>query len=276
MPEEFGTVNVKRDDRAREIEAIRARFRRHREALTALAADAPTIALGLEYNRLIKELDASVLKIDELEPTAPQPKSLTDTQPVKRTEPGRKPLAHTPVLTPPVEESPRSTGRILLIVFVGLVVLGAIAWLMWESSADKAPATETVAAVDTTAPTDTAPATIEPITPAPPQPAYSGPALTIEPAAQDFGAIRRGSSATRQFEITNHTAQPITIEASRSKCRCLYYAHNSSVAPQGKETITVTMNTARVKGRRLQETIKVADKSNAANETSFNVSATIR
>jgi hypothetical protein len=68
----------------------------------------------------------------------------------------------------------------------------------------------------------------------------------------------------------------IPIKVSRSKCRCLFYAHNGTVAPNQKETVTVTMEATRVTARRLRETIKVSDKNNPANETSFNVTATIR
>ena len=266
MPEEFGTVNVKRDDRAKEIEAMRARFKRHRDTLSGLAADAPTLALGMEYNRLIKELDNSVLKLDALE----EPKPLTDTQPVKRTEPGRKPLSQLPVIeAPPVEEPARSSSRIFLIVLIGLVVLGAVAWLMWEASSET-PVTTTVPV------TETETATIEPITPAPQPPTYTGPALTLEPPSHDYGPVRRGARATRQFEITNHSDKPMTIDVARSNCRCLYYAHNSTIAPNTKETITVTIDPSKVRGNRIAETIKVVDRNNAGHETSFNVTATIQ
>ena len=273
MPEEFGTVNVRREDRAKELEAIRQRFRRHRETLTNLAADAPTLALGMEYNRLIKELDASVLKLDALEERTPN--DTQPMQPLKKTDPGRRPLTPAPPMFEfhAPEKAPRTTTRIVLIVLTGLVVLGAISWLMWQASSDELPVTSTIAQ---SIGTNITPATIEPVTPAPaPAPAL-GPALTVEPASQDFGAIRRGSRPSRQYEITNHTDQLIPIQVSRSKCRCLFYAHNGTIAPNQKETVTVTMDATRVKARRLRETIKVSDKNNPANETSFNVTATIR
>lgn len=270
MPDEFGTVNVKREDRAKEIEAIRQRFRRHRETLTNLAADAPTIALGMEYNRLIKELDASVLKLDALEERTPN-----DTQPMqpkKRTEPGRRPLTPAPAFKVfEQEEKPRTTSRIVFIVLIGLLVLGAISWLMWQASSDELPVSSTIAE---SIGTNITPATIEPVTTAPTS--LSGPALTVEPATQDFGTIRRESRPSRQYEVTNHTDQPITIEVARSNCRCLYYAYNPTVAPNQKETVTVTMEATRVNARRLSQKVKVVDKNNPANETSFNVTATIQ
>jgi hypothetical protein len=63
---------------------------------------------------------------------------------------------------------------------------------------------------------------------------------------------------------------------ARSNCRCLFYAHNGTVAPKSKETITVTLDPTRVKGRAIDETVRVSDKANPANETSFHVTATIR
>lgn len=270
MPEEFGTVNVKREDRARDLEAIRQRFRRHRDALTNLAADAPTLALGMEYNRLIKEIDAQVVKLEALEDRTPN--DTQPMQPLKRTEPGKRPLTPAPPMFEihAPEEKPRTTSRIVLIVLIGLVVLGAISWLMWQASSDELPVTSTIAE---SIGTNIAPATVEPVTPAP---APTGPALTASPASQDFNTIRRGSRPSRQYEITNHTDQPVSFVVGRSNCRCLYYAYNGTVAPNQKETVTVTIDATRVKARRLNETVKVSDRNNPANETSFNVTATIR
>lgn len=273
MPDEFGTVNVRREDRAKEIEAIRQRFLRHRDTLTNLAGDAPTLALGMEYNRLIKEIDAQMVKLDALEERTPN--DTQPMQPLKRTEPGKRPLTPAPPMFEihAPEEKPRTTSRIVLIVLIGLVVLGAISWLMWQASSDELPVTSTIAQSIGTSIT---PATIEPVTPAPAPVPRSGPALTVEPATQDFGAIRRGSRPSRQYEITNHTDQLIPIQVSRSNCRCLYYAHNGTIAPNQKETVTVTIDATRPKARRLSEKIRVFDKNNPANETSFNVTATIR
>ncbi len=267
MSEEFGTVNVKREDRAREIEAIRQRFHRHRDTLTNLAADAPTLALGSEYNRLIKEIDIQVARLSALQERTPN-----DTQPLKRTEPGRKPLTPAPAFESVIPDEPsRATSRIVLIVLTGLVVLGAIAWLMWQASSEPLPVTSTVAATDTT-PTTT---TIEPVTPAP-EPVATGPALVIEPASQAFGVIRRSSRPSRQFEVSNNTDQPIAIAVSRSKCRCLFYAHNGTIEPRKKETITVTIDATRVKQKSIKEKVTISDKANRAHEASFNVNATIR
>src|SRR6476659_7767329 len=95
MSNDFGTVSVPRRDRAREIEVLRQQYRKHRESLNALAADAPSEHLATEYARLIKEIDTALGKLAELEGRTP-----LDTQPV-RTEPGSRPLVTPPGMIMP-------------------------------------------------------------------------------------------------------------------------------------------------------------------------------
>ena len=67
MSDDFGTVNVKRGDRAREIEVLRQHYRMHRDALMRMIPDAPTEQLAAEYQRLVASIDASLRKLDEVE-----------------------------------------------------------------------------------------------------------------------------------------------------------------------------------------------------------------
>ena len=99
MSDDFGTVSVKRGDRARELEVMRQRYRAHREALQRMVADAPTDHLATEYQRLIGDLDASLAKLDELEgrsgtvtPPPPPPPSRSTMSA------GERPLATLPSL----------------------------------------------------------------------------------------------------------------------------------------------------------------------------------
>jgi len=62
MSDDFGTVSVKRRDRAREIEVLRQRYGTHRDALTRMIPDAPTEPLAAEYQRLVASIDASLRK----------------------------------------------------------------------------------------------------------------------------------------------------------------------------------------------------------------------
>ena len=66
MSDDFGTVNVKRGDRAREIEVLRQHYRAHRETLMRMVPDAPTEQLAGEYQRLVVSIDNSLRKLDEL------------------------------------------------------------------------------------------------------------------------------------------------------------------------------------------------------------------
>ncbi len=274
MSDDFGTVNLGRGERAREVEVLRAHYRQHRETLSKLIADAPTEHLAAEYRRLIQEIDASMLKIDELEGRASGP---SPAAPVHRpkTEPGMRPLVGTPQAAeeepyPYTQSDGESRSRLILIVVVAIVALALIGWLIWRASSDR-NAPETI--VDQT--TDTATTTIAeeaPITPAP----VADATLAVTPPAVDYGTIAKGTRATRQFEVANNSEQPVTIQVARSVCRCLYYEYSELVPPKAKETITVTVDGAKAKSGPLRETIKITGRRDPTLATSFDVIATIR
>lgn len=249
MPEEA------RRDRARELEVIRQQYWRNREALGKMMADSPTEHLAGEYQRLVHEIDSALKKLSELE---------GDTQPVIKTEPGtRRSLVTPPFESVPAKRTSEARSRITLIIAAGVIVLVLIGWLLWRAGSDERPATPII--------TETETVTTIPATPTPP-PA----ALLMQPAAHDYGAIRRGTRASRQFEIANASDQPISIQVERSACRCLYYDYGEVVPPKGKETITVTVDGARIRPGQLQETIAVRSKRDPSIATSFEVTATIR
>lgn len=258
MSDEFGTVNIKprSAERSREIEAMRQHYRRHQEALEAMAADAPTEALAAEYRRLLAEIESAFARLDQLE-HRPAP---TDTQPMK-TAPGTRPLVTPPASSTPLENEPGAAqSRIILIVIAGLAVLGLLGWLMWRASSDERPETPVVAstqAVETVETTEL-------------------PALSIEPALQDYGAVRKGSRAARQFEIVNTSDAPIKVDVTRSACRCLYYDYADVIPPKGKETLTVTVDGAKAAAGTLQEKISITAESDPAITASFEVTATIQ
>ena len=253
---EFGTVNVRRGDRAREIEILRQRYNRHRESLSSLAADAPSDHLATEYARLIREIDTALGKLGELEGKRP-----SDTQP------GTRPLVTPPGMIMPDsgdEETASGTAlpRVALIIGAGLVVLVLIGWLMWRASGERPTTT-------TTPVTQTHPA---PVTPAPKPKLVS---LKIDPPTQDYGTIRKGTRAVRQFQLTNNTDQPLTVDVARSACRCLYYEYRA-VPPHGKETLTVTIDGAKAKRGALHETVAVSSKKDPSVSGNLDVTATIR
>jgi hypothetical protein len=244
MSDDFGTVNLRPGARTRESELLR----RHREMLVQMTREIDEALAGLESGRA--------------------------------SEPAMRPLAdapHSDYETHPDMVPGASAPRVVLMIAVALVALAVIGWLIWRASSDRKPAaTETGTVVE-----ETAAPTVTTTTP-PPETGTIAPvtsvadALRVAPPANDYGLIRKGTRATRQFEIANTTDEPISIALSRSACRCLYYEHSEVVPPKGKETITVTVDGARAKAGTLRETVKVTAKKDASIATSFDITATIR
>lgn len=255
MSDDFGTVSVRRGERGREIESLRAQYRQHREALAKLAGESPTEHLSAEYQRLIRDIDSALAKLNEIEGvTAPG---------IERTL--VTPVEHDEVGTP----APASNSRLALIVIAGVIVLAIIGYLIYRASGDR---TKPAVITETTATTSTAPATIEPVTPAP----AAAASIVASPAVADYGTIRKGTRATRQVEIANNSAAPVTIAVARSQCKCLYYEYKDTIAANKKETITVTVDGARAKAGTLAETVDVKSKKDPSVATSFQVQATIK
>ncbi len=284
MSDDFGTVNVRRGDRAREIEVLRQHYRAHRDALGRMIADAPTEQLAAEYQRLIASIDESLRKLDEVEgrpTTQPGARAV----PSSMTSPGTRPLAADPVTEPQryIEEPPPASnagGRTLLIIVVGVLVLGAIAYLIWRASRDRRPTTTTTGSVVeqpvTPATADTiAPMTTAPVTPTPAPTAAPG-ALKVTPAMADYGVVRKGTRAVRQFDAMNGGTAPIDIQVTRSTCHCLIYDYNGRIAPGARETITVTVDGAKAKAGALDEQVAVKEKKSGALLATIAVRAVVK
>jgi hypothetical protein len=272
MSDDFGTVNVRRGERSREIEVLRQHYRTHRDALGRMAGEAPTEHLSAEYHRLIADIDSSLRKLDELEGHGPAPTAAP---------PGQRPLVAPPADTAGTYDAPfgpsGSSSRIILIVFAGLVVLAAIAWMIWRASSDRRtperPVVEQPATTTTALPVETG--TVVPaVTPVPIGGAAS---IRVTPAVQDYGIIRRGTRAVRQFELTNTGETSVTIEVARSACRCLYYDYNGKkIAPKARETITVTVDAARAKSSTVDEHLTVTAKEDPSATATIGVRAEIK
>jgi hypothetical protein len=211
MSDDFGTVSVRRGDRARELEMMRQRYRAHRDALQRMVEDAPSDHLSTEYQRLIGDLDASLAKLDELEggsgtavppPQPPPPRSTMSA--------GERPLAGLPsdahdqptVIGSPAP--PNSASRVAIIIIGGVIVLAAIVFLIWRGSERKGT-TPVVEAPSVTQTADTAaPSTAPEVTPAATQTtAPVASSLKVTPQIADYGVIRKGTRAVRQFEVFN-------------------------------------------------------------------------
>src|SRR5260221_1813204 len=230
MSDDFGTVNARRGDRAREIEVMRQQYRTHRDTLQRLAADAPTDHLAAEYQRLSDEVETALAKLDELEKRNPTGPASTPLPPPRvPTSAGDRPLAVPPRSAlndapmvagdAPLDPAPNATSRVVLIMIAGLIVLGGIVWLIWHGSARHGAATSVVEQPVT--PTDTAaPSTQPSAAPITQTVAPAGGKLKITPVLADYGTIRKGTRAVRQFEVVNNGSTPITVQVSRSACRC--------------------------------------------------------
>lgn len=281
--DDFGTINARRGERAREIEVMRQHYRQHRDALQRMSADAPTEHLASEYQRLIVEIDRSLVKLEELEgkTSAPPPVPPPPNDPLQRrmTHPASRPLVHDEVAEeasiPPAEGVDQERKSLPLIIGAAVVALAVIAALIWWASNDRTPdavVEEQPAAVATgTEPgTSVADDTIAPAG----SPIDTG--LTVTPDTHDFGVVRKGTRATRQYELTNTTEKPISIAVARSACRCLFYEHAPVIPPKAKEILTVIVDGQRAPEGELREQVRVSSKADPAVSTTIDVNATIR
>lgn len=259
MSDDFGTVSARR---AKEIEVLR----KHRESLLKMLAD----------------VDAQLRDLGEITtPVAPPPPPRAQAPRAETPQPETpfsRPLASTPAYDDEsIAAQPGSGPRVLLILAAAVVALALIGWLIWRASSDR-PATTTAVVEETatttaeTETTATAPDTVAEAQPAP----VPDTALIITPRSQDYGLVRKGTRATRQYQFTNNSEEPVTITLARSACRCLYYEYEGLVPPKAKETITVTIDGARAKAGTLRESIKVTTKADPTVSTTFDVIATVR
>ena len=269
MSDDLGTISVKA---TRDVEAMRTRYRRHRDALMNLVADAPTELIAADYRRVIADIDIALAKLSHLDapPVPPVP-------PARASEPGLRPLVTTqqaiddePTMSQYVTEGSDARSRLVLIAVAALIALGAIGWLIWKASgrSERGTVVEAPAAATSTTATVAEETTVAPVRPAR--------VLSVTPDSNDYGIIRKGTRATRQYEIANDSEEPITVQVSRSACRCLYYEHAPVVPPKGKESLTVTIDGAKAKAGPLLESIKVTSKSDPSIVTTFDVTATVR
>ena len=271
MSDDFGTVGTKRGERSRDIDVLRQHYRTHRDTLMRLISDAPSEHLASEYQRLVAEIDSSVRKLDELE-GRPSSGVNADTNPLLRTKthPGKTAPGNRPLVRPeePMAVLPGNPqSRVALILIAGVVVLVLIGYLIWRASSQRKP---------TTTPIVEQPPITSTANPATAPPTIATPTLTVVPALADYGTIRKGTRAVRQFEVTNPTGSPIELQVARSACRCLFYDYKGKLAPNGKETITVTIDGARAKAGPLQERVEVTAKGDPSVNATFTVQATIR
>lgn len=289
--------------RGRELDNLRRQYRDHREALTRMAADAPTEHLAAEYNRLISGIDGSLAKLEELEAapgrrgtaagTAAVPPPPAAARAAASARPHGDPLAEEaqPLSRPllgsgdraseyePAEPERRGDNKFVLMLILGIPILALLGWLAWKASrnGDSGPVTETApiaeeAAADTGTARPAETGTVRPVTP--PPKAVSQ--IVVVPAAADFGVVGKGTRAVRQVEITNRGDQTLEIQVARSKCRCLYYEYKSKLEANRKETLTITLDGGKAQAGTIQEALAITSKRDPALTATVQVTATVQ
>jgi hypothetical protein len=120
-----------------------------------------------------------------------------------------------------------------------------------------------VRATTTAATTTTAPA------------AQGGGSLKITPALADYGVVRKGTRAVRQFEAANSGDAPLDIQVARSNCHCLFYEFRA-IPAHGKGTITVTVDGAKAKAGTIDESIAVTSKKDPSVSATMQIRAVVK
>jgi hypothetical protein len=160
-------------------------------------------------------------------------------------------------------------NRVVVIVLAGFIVLGIIGYLIWRASSDRKAAAPVVEQQPVGATSAAPPPAVTPA----PRPVAS---LKIAPASADYGKIRKGTRAVRQFQVTNSGDTAMEIAVARSACRCLFYDYSTKLPAKGQETITVTVDGARAKTGTLVEQVDVHVKKDPSVRAAFMVQATIQ
>jgi len=202
-----------------------------------------------------------------------------------------RPLVTTPnddYVPAPDRKPGASMKHVFGIIAIAVVAFAVLGYLMWRASDRKEAGSGTVIedstspvttqtqdeTSETSEPSDTA-ASTPPTSTTAATPPVAGNALTATPPAQDYGTVGKGTRAVRRFTLTNTSGQAIKLKVSRSACHCLYYTHKPSIAPNGRETLTITVDGAKARVGALHETVEITSADGSV-RTSVDVNATIR
>lgn len=276
MPEDWNTINLSREQAVgREIEHLRARYLQHMATLEKLITEAPTDHLAGEYERVRQEVELSLHKLNELESGIPVARPAIPKSAVPAASAGTSAKPKRPEDDPFYQTNPSvllqrdSPLRALAIVLIGFLVLSLSGYFFWRYLQGR-PGGRSDARTSTassSAPEETA--TLQEMAPV----ASTG--FTISPPSQDFGRIRRGTRATRQFELTNNTDAEIPLAVSRSNCKCLWFEY-VPLPPGGTTTLTVTIDATRAPKGTLRETVRVSSKTDPKVSENLEVTAVIQ
>lgn len=262
----------------REVDRLRGVYRDHAETLSKLASSSPSKQLARRYQELIADINKAIVGLDEVDPDMIARKSVerpivhaesasrgASPQPPpspfaseRREAPGDRPILSSTFGAPvPVAENDEGTTlRIVLIIGLAVVLLGVLALFVWKFSGERPEEVQTGPAPSPAVAAP--PPTEEPVTPAL-EPKPESP-LAASPQQHDFGTIAKGTSAVGTFEITNRSKASLTLELSRSKCRCLWYDPPKRISAGGRGTLTIRVDGSRAPAGHLAETIEISGK----------------
>lgn len=282
---------------ARELELLRQRYMGHRETLVRLEADAPSEELAARYRALQQEIDRAVHKLGELTAAGGEAPQVRRTQPASNrlpslgddtiaagaaaaaagaaarhaTAPGDRPLHHATATPRPaapsreIEPAPaEDKKRLMLIVAAAALMLMILGALVWRARRDETPTRiveeQPVAAAPVEAPVERV--------------ADTG-VLSVSPASHDFGVVRKGTRAVRQFRLENGGNEPVNVSIDRSTCRCLWFDFDSTIPAKSSSILAITVDGARAKVGRLDETVKIKNKADAVDMAEIKLFASV-
>ena len=252
MPEDWNTKNVKGATQSGEIATLRAKYIKHRDALSRMATDAPTHQIGQAYLRLRSEIESALGKLNEIETQGHISGVFSDLPP--GADDSFSTMAHRPEVNSEqvVEPAVRSGPRLALLGIIALagVLLFAYFIYRYATTEDRARIVEGRSNASGQVANTTAP----PTTPAP----SPTPTLAIDASSFDFGDVARGTRKAKSFELTNHTNSAVQVKVARSECRCLWFTHPPTIAPRSKGTLTVTIDGSRAKPGEVSEAVRVS------------------
>lgn len=275
----------------REVDRLRGVYRDHAETLSRLASTSPSKQLARRYQELIADINKAIVGLDDVdhdaaerrsgerpalppeearpEPTPRAPEALRAAE--QHPEPER-PVLSTYSAAAPAEGDDGTVMRVALIIGLAIVLLGVLALFVWKFSGARPAPTETAATETAVAP----PPKEEPVTPAPEPKPEPKSLLGVSPQQHDFGSVAKGASAVRTFEITNRGKSPLTLEISRSKCRCLWYDPPKSLPPGGRGTLTIRVDGSRAPAGILTESVEISAKGKSDASAVIEITADVK
>jgi len=267
MPDDWNTINIKQTANQGDAASLRARHMAHRDTLTKLAAEAPTAQLGEAYLRLRGEVEASLARLMDAESRGDIMDVLKDPATTETSFDGTFNDERFPSPLPPAVKSGPRLALLGLIALVGVLLFAYFVYRY--ATTERGPSLvedQTSSISDTATPPDGA---------STPQ-ATPDTGLSIDAQSYDFGIVPKGTRKAKSFQLQNLTTSAVKIKISRSDCRCLWFTHPPSITPEGKVTLTVTLDGGRAAKGKISETVKISAQHDPSLSTLISITADVQ